>query len=333
VSERGTEFANAERDAGAPWRVALVGCGAIGCSRHLPVLRSHPRFELAALVDPLPQAGPVPGFESLAAALDSGVELDAAVIATPPQVRAAIAREAMAAGLAVLLEKPPAASVAEALELKALAKRSGTTLFAAWHSRFAPMASAAADWLRNHQLVGGRMTWREDVCKWHPGQDWIWRAGGLGAFDPGINGFSLLTSLHPGPLDVADVRFRVHRGADTPVVVDMVLKGEGFEMPVALDLQATDGETWCIDLLRDDGRTAVLDKGGACWRASGGSVVTAPEREYEGVYHRFAELIEDGSSDVDLQPLQLVEAAFAVADIERLDAPPPGTATSAAGCR
>ena len=41
------------------------------------------------------------------------------------------------------------------------------------------------------------MDWKEDVTHWHPGQKWIWQAGGLGVFDPGINGLSILTRIMP----------------------------------------------------------------------------------------------------------------------------------------
>src|SRR3546814_1603945 len=51
-------------------------------------------------------------------------------------------------------------------------------------------------------LSRARITWIEDVRKWHPGQDWIWKPGGFGVFDPGINALSLASLLFPGPLTV-----------------------------------------------------------------------------------------------------------------------------------
>ena len=33
--------------------------------------------------------------------------------------------------------------------------------------------------------------------RWHPGQEWIWKAGGFGVFDPGINALSIATHIIP----------------------------------------------------------------------------------------------------------------------------------------
>ena len=57
------------------------------------------------------------------------------------------AASAIRAGKHVLLEKPPGATVTEVEMLAALAARAGTTLFAAWHSRYAPAVERARAWL------------------------------------------------------------------------------------------------------------------------------------------------------------------------------------------
>ncbi len=36
--------------------------------------------------------------------------------------------------------------------------------------------------------------------QWHPNQEWIWQAGGLGVFDPGINALSIITHILPRAL-------------------------------------------------------------------------------------------------------------------------------------
>ena len=51
----------------------------------------------------------------------------------------------------------------------------------------------AADKLVGKQVKTLQVTWKEDIRRWHPGQDWILAAGGFGIFDPGINAFSILT--------------------------------------------------------------------------------------------------------------------------------------------
>ena len=53
----------------------------------------------------------------------------------------------------------------------------GVTLFATWHSREAHAVAAARRWLAGRRIDQGHITWREDVRKWHPGRDWIFRGG------------------------------------------------------------------------------------------------------------------------------------------------------------
>lgn len=70
--------------------------------------------------------------------LASRVRLDAVSFCTPPAGRYELARTALDAGLHVMLEKPPAASVSEVTDLEARARKAGLTLFASWQ-RFADL--------------------------------------------------------------------------------------------------------------------------------------------------------------------------------------------------
>jgi D-galactose 1-dehydrogenase len=53
-----------------------------------------------------------------------------------------------------------------------------------------------------------------------------------------------------------------------------------------------------------------LSAGGASLAIDGKKVEQAPDREYAGIYRRFAELIRTGRSDVDLTPMVHVADAF-----------------------
>ena len=118
-------------------------------------------------------------------------------LCTPPQVRHAQAAMALAAGKHVMLEKPPGATVAEITPLLTTARAAQRTLFATWHSRFAPAVEPARQLLAGRKVKSVKITWKEDVRVWHPGQAWIFEAGGLGVFDPGINALSILTRILP----------------------------------------------------------------------------------------------------------------------------------------
>ena len=119
-------------------KIAIVGLGKIALDQHLPAIGRSGRFDLAAVVDPRALDCGAPTFASLGELLETGPPVEAVSICTPPQVRHAVAAEALTHGLHVLLEKPPAASVAEGSDLVDIATRRGAALFAAWHSRAGP---------------------------------------------------------------------------------------------------------------------------------------------------------------------------------------------------
>lgn len=99
--------------------------------------------------------------------------------------------------------------------LRDLAQAQGVSLYATWHSRMAHAVAAAKAWLADRVIHDGRIIWREDVRQWHPGQDWIFEAGGMGVFDPGINALSILTEILPMPvhLRAAELDFPLNRQA------------------------------------------------------------------------------------------------------------------------
>ncbi len=134
-----------------------------------------------------------PTFHTLGELLAACPQLDAVSICTPPQVRYAIASEALENGLHVMLEKPPGATLNEVEALRDKANAVRSTLYASWHSRAAAGVEPARRLLAERGVKSVRVDWKEDVRVWHPGQTWIWKAGGLGVFDPGINALSILT--------------------------------------------------------------------------------------------------------------------------------------------
>ena len=68
------------------------------------------------------------------------------------------------------------------------------------------MHHAAREWLRTRELRRGRITGKEDVHFWHPGQRWIFEPGGFGVFDPGINALSILTDILPREADLSAIK-------------------------------------------------------------------------------------------------------------------------------
>jgi D-galactose 1-dehydrogenase len=252
----------------------------------------------------------VPHAATLDELLHDGPSIDAVALCTPPQVRHAQAAMALAAGKHVMLEKPPGATVAEITPLVTAARAAQRTLFATWHSRFAPAVEPSRQLLAGRKVISVKITWKEDVRVWHPGQAWIFEPGGLGVFDPGINALSILTRILPQPLFVtsADLAFPANR--DAPIAANLALSdAQGLKITAEFDFLQTGPQSWDIDL-DTDGGPVTLSMGGARLRAGGKQLVDAPDAEYAGLYRRFRELATTGETDVDLAPLQLVADAF-----------------------
>lgn len=306
--------------------IALIGVGKIATDQHWPAIVGDPRFNLAATADRNGSGmDGIPHFadlNSLLAARNGGAAIDAIALCTPPQVRTQLAREAIDAGLHVLLEKPPAATIEDLDDLSARAASCGVTLFAAWHSRHAPMVAAAKAWLADRTLAGGSISWREDVRRWHPGQTWLWAAGGLGVFDPGINAFSILTELLPTTPAVRDARLEIPANAETPIAAQLTLTAGTAEIAVDLDFLQQGPQTWDIVLETTDGGRLVLSEGGSVMTIDDGAPVRASDAaqsgEYPGVYAYFASLIAAGASDADGAPLKLVADALRIGETHRV---------------
>ena len=104
-----------------PLRGAVLGLGMIG-RHHARILQSHPAMELAGAVDPGgDRFGAVHRPERLHATvaelLDAGGPPDFAVVAVPTEEHLGAARVLADAGVHMLIEKPLAATTAEAREL------------------------------------------------------------------------------------------------------------------------------------------------------------------------------------------------------------------------
>ena len=295
-----------------PLNLALVGVGKIARDQHIPAIGGERRFRLAATVDPKGGLPDIAAYASLDALLASGDRIDAVSLATPAAGRRDLVAKALAAGLHVMIEKPPAATLSEVDDMARLAEQAGKTLFTSWHSRGAPFVNAARDWLRDRTVQGLRITWKEDVRHWHPGQEWLFGPGGFGCFDPGINALSIATVVLPNPLFVEAATLLVPQGRDQPIAAAIKARTGAAEGTIALDIRQTGPQTWDIEVDTDAG-TLALRKGGAVIERPGATPERAEAREYPSLYAHFAELIAGGRSDVDVRPLKLVADAFLVA--------------------
>jgi predicted dehydrogenase len=294
-------------------RIAIVGYGKIAQDQHVPSIAADPGFELVATVSrnaPGPEG--IACFTSVEDMLAGAAGIAAVAICTPPSVRYEIARGCLAAGLHALLEKPPGVTLGECEELARLAQEKGVTLFTTWHAQYNPAVAAAAEYLRSRRIDTMRITWREDVRKWHPGQQWIWAPGGFGVFDPGINALSIATKICPGTLILREAELLFPRNRETPIAATLRLSSPAAAgaIEAEFDWRHSGGEAWDIEVRTADGDTLTLSEGGSRLRIGGEEIAGHGPGEYPGIYAHFAELLAARTSHVDLAPLRLSADAF-----------------------
>jgi len=167
-------------------RGALVGFGGVAEHGHLPGFLRDPRFEICAVVDPEQAArdraartssGRIGLYSDLAACLSSE-RLDFVDIATPPSEHLEAIERAAGAGLHLLVEKPLALSIEEALRVERAARRGEVALTVIHNWHHAPVFRAAREALekgaigapdevefvteRTEPAGGGARSWRLD---------------------------------------------------------------------------------------------------------------------------------------------------------------------------
>ena len=290
--------------------IAIVGVGKIARDQHVPSLHGNGDFALEATVSTGAGLDGVANFPTLDALLRERPGIEAVALCMPPQVRFDYAATALAAGKHVLLEKPPGATISEVETLVAMARNHRVSLFATWHSRFAAGVGQARDWLKDKRIRHMQVTWKEDVRRWHPGQAWIWEAGGLGVFDPGINALSIVTTILPEPMHIIRSVLEFPEGRDAPIAARLSFSGEdGATGEADFDWRQTGPQTWDIAITTDDGELLLSD-GGARLSIGGISIVSEDDGEYAAIYRRLADLIRRREIDVDLAPLVHVADAF-----------------------
>ena len=289
--------------------LAIVGMGKIARDQHVPAIRNNSAYELMAVASPRNSLDGVPHFKSIESLLDGVPALNAVSLCTPPQVRFSVAAHALRQGKHVMLEKPPGMTVSEVTALSELAQQHGVTLYTTWHSRAAAAVEPARQWLSSREIKRVTINWKEDVRVWHPGQDWIWQAGGLGVFDPGINALSILTRIMPHAVRLKAAELFIPTNRATPIAANLTMESNNSPIDAQFDFRQTGPQSWDIEVHTNDG-VLKLSNGGALMFINNSPVVTAQDQEYPNLYARFAELVSARKMDVDVTPLQLIADAM-----------------------
>jgi D-galactose 1-dehydrogenase len=289
--------------------IAIVGGGKIARDAHVPALAGSEDFTLAAAVTLADAELPgVPNFRTIAEMKAALPDVTAVALCTPPRNRHALALQAIDAGLDILNEKPPAATLAEAQDIAARANAAGRVLYQSWHSRDAAGVEPARAWLKGKTIRGVTITWKEDVRVWHPGQEWIWEPG-IGVFDPGINALSVATAILPEVLRLKSSTLRFPANKAAPIAASLAYDCGGVPVTAEFDFDQKGPQTWDIDIDTEAG-TLKLSLGASKMALDGKPVDVGTVPEYTALYARFAALLKARQSDADFTPFACVADAF-----------------------
>lgn len=140
-------------------KIAVIGCGTIGTSQHIPSYASNPRVEIKYLIDiiherALTQAQKynVPNTGTDFRTILNDSELDAVSICTPNQSHAPIAIACLNAKKGVLCEKPASVNYQNAKEMKEAADRNGCILNIGVVNRFNTSVNHIKDMVQAGEL-------------------------------------------------------------------------------------------------------------------------------------------------------------------------------------
>lgn len=182
-------------------RIALVGCGAIARSFHLPALVRHPAIaEKLVLVDRVADRaaalGSEFGVDEVASDHRQTLDrVDGAIVAVPPEAHARIARDYLEAGVPVLCEKPLATSSEDARLLLELARKADVALAVNHTRRLFPALQKA------RQLVESGTLGELRRVEIHDGTPLDWPLASGSSFGIGGTGRGVLQDIGSHVLD------------------------------------------------------------------------------------------------------------------------------------
>ena len=286
--------------------ICLVGIGKIAVDQHVPSINASDEWELAATVSRAGSVDGVQAFTDFDRMLAERPDIGVVSLCLPPVPRYDYAAKAIAAGRHVMLEKPPGATLTEVYALADMAKAAGVTLYTTWHSRMAEGVAPAKAWLADKQITKAHISWKEDVRRWHPDQDWVFEPGGMGVFDPGSNALSIITEILPVPIHLRSAELLFPANRDTPIAAQMQWTEN---VTGDFDWRQEGPQSWDITVETTAG-TLNLHDGGARLVIDGKETVAGPRAEYPALYARMAELVHAGTSEVDLSPMLHVADAL-----------------------
>jgi D-galactose 1-dehydrogenase len=301
-----------------PYSIAVIGVGDAAQTRHLSAIRKNPRFKVVGLVSPNSEhERDLPCFRTTAELYDKIPNVSAMAVCTPPYTRYEIAHEALKADKHLLLESPPTHTIGQMHDLSGFAAERRRCVFAPWHSQYNAAVDETKKRLIGRKIRSLSIVWNEDVRQRYLGQDWIWDVGNLGVFNSGIDALSILTKIMPDRALVESAELSYPSNRETPISASLVLKSAAAvssdtRMTAEFDWARVGDQRWDIDIETDRGDKLQLTQRGLRLTIDGATAIEGIDSEYEAIYERFSQLLDDGQSEMDNFPFELVAAALRV---------------------
>jgi scyllo-inositol 2-dehydrogenase (NADP+) len=333
-------------------RVALIGYGLGGASFHAPLIASTAGMRLASIVTRNPERRAQAAREhpkativdSVQAIWDRAQDHDVVVVTTGNDSHAPLAKDALAAGLSVVVDKPFAVTASQAREVIAEARRRNL-LLTVYHNRRWDSELLTVKRLLAEQAFGDVLRFESRLERWRPQPKGGWRergepelAGGL-LYDLGTHLIDQALHLF-GP--VTDVYAELDRRRPGMQVDDDVFLALTHASGVRSHLSATSlsaqplarmrvlGSRSAYVKVQSDVQEAALRSGGRPdkpgwgeeprehWGLLGVGDAATPVRSEPGAYQRFyagivASLRDGAPPPVDPEDavagLEIIEAA------------------------
>ena len=240
--------------------IAVVGAGAIGRAHAELIASQKDGVALAAIVDPVSSARDLAErlgtcwFGDCEALLKSA-RPDAAIVATPNATHLPLAREFLSRGLPVLVEKPVAATVADAEALAEASRSSGIPVLVGHHRRHNPIIRSARAMIAQGRL--GKLINASVLASFLKPSDyfaleWRRRAGGGPVLINLIHEIDLVRHLCDEIASVQAVTSNAVRGFEVEDSAAVLLRLVNGAL-VTLTLSDAAPSPWCWDLIAREG--------------------------------------------------------------------------------
>ena len=242
-----------------PYRIALVGTGGIAAIHAENVARLDGRAELVAVCDidaerlgAFADRWSVPGRHQDLASLLAEERPDLVHLCTPPGLHIDQAIECLEAGVDVLVEKPPALSLADFDRLDSASRASGASVACLFQHRFGDAAIAVSNLIEDR--TWGRPLVAQCSTLWYRPYDYFdlpWRGtwaaeGGGPTMGHGIHQFDLLLHLLGPWSEVTAVAARLARPVATEDVSAALVRFENGAVATVINSLLSPRQTSAI---------------------------------------------------------------------------------------